>query len=26
LAAFADFAIDFGKLPSSFTRPPAYVR
>ncbi len=26
LTAFADFAIDFGKLPSSFTRPPAYVR
>ncbi len=26
LAEYADHAIDFGKLPSSFTRPPAYVR
>jgi hypothetical protein len=26
LVEYAGYAIDFGKLPSSFTRPPAYVR
>jgi hypothetical protein len=26
LQEYAGYAIDFGKLPSSFTRPPAYVR
>jgi|TARA_R110002153_G_scaffold65918_2_gene176311 hypothetical protein len=26
LLEYADYAIDFAKMPSSFTRPPAYVR
>jgi len=26
LQEYADHAIDFGKLPSSFTRPPVYVK
>ncbi len=26
LVEYADYAIDFAKMPSSFTRPPAYMR